>query len=312
MSCSCLKNKALALYSSDCFLKTLGYRISLSFNIKLCFLASKVTAYILSFVIPLPLSQNHHFCCLTVLLSTHFQHSLLSTVSQNPVRIFSVNFRFDLASPLSEICQRVSIVLRIKSKHFQNRLYQNFDQSGLCQPCFPTFVSFFLFSATLQPFWSSVGFSKTVCSCALFYFETFSLEHPSPLLSLIIAHLILTRPSQYNSDSISIGLSFLIYHYNFCWCSRKTVKPQDFPSSQESFLSIYIYIPFFLDYFFLYNIEFYIVLTIICSFGKVSEFTNAQSPFLLFPQALRQHKKFFFALNNESTEVSCFNALSAF
>lgn len=111
-----------------------------------------------------------------------------------------------------------------------------------------------------------------------------------------------------------MGLSFLIYHYNFCWCSRKIVKPEDFPSSWESFLSIYIHIPFFLDYVFLYKFEFYIVLTIIWSFGKVSEFASAQSPFLLFPQALRwhSHKKFFFAVNNESTEVSWFNALSAF
>lgn len=119
LSCSCtFKDNTLALYSSDCFLKTLGYSMSLPFNTKLHSLASKVTAYILSFAILLSPSQKRHFCCLTVLLSTHFQHSLLSTVSQNSVRILSVNFRFDLASPLSEICQRVSIVLRIKSKHF--------------------------------------------------------------------------------------------------------------------------------------------------------------------------------------------------
>lgn len=51
-------------------------------------------------------------------LSTCFQHSLLSTVSQNPVRIILVNFRFDLASPLSEICQRLPIALRMKVQTF--------------------------------------------------------------------------------------------------------------------------------------------------------------------------------------------------
>lgn len=116
----------------------------------------------------------------------------------------------------------------------------------------------------------------------------------------------------------------LISCYDFWWySSKKIVKPQDFPRSQESFLSIYINIPLLLNYFFI-SLNFILSwLNNIGGFGKVLEFINAKCFFLVFPQTVRWHshifncshfyliREFFFAINNESMEVYCFNVFSA-
>lgn len=110
-----------------------------------------------------------------------------------------------------------------------------------------------------------------------------------------------------------------ISHYYFWWYSKRIVIPQDFLSSQESFLGMYINIPFLLYHFFFISLNLILSwLSIIWRFGKVSEFTKIQClkfPSLIFTSSKMIYShilncshfyltKKFFAINNEPTEVS--------